>query len=104
MKWNVVLLVVSIFLLVLAAGGEFANPLAQADALSEDIGPKLGVSVDRLRPELQDGLLQGAERRAILNSILWCVLPVLLAVRLVVDLRGARLAHRANQDVHGGRV
>lgn len=95
MAWNITLLAIVGFFLILTVGGEFASSPIEAEALAERVAPQLGVSEADLREDLREVLMDGAGNRAVVRAGPWLLLTVLLTVRLIQDQRATRSVNRA---------
>lgn len=90
MKWNIVLLIMSLGMLVLWVGVGFIEHLTQAESIADRLAPQIGVDSRSLIP-LLEGLLEESQlRRTIVYGVPWLLMTVLLTVRLVDDHRRTR--------------
>jgi hypothetical protein len=90
MAWNVVLLIIVVLFMILAMGVEFVLPPTAAEALAEEVAPRVAVSEDYLRAELTRALSEGVVRRAIVRATPFAFLALLLIIRLIQEARGRR--------------
>lgn len=85
MKWNVLLLAVSVVLLLLNLVSGFTQFVNAASAIAEEIGPKLNVDVGTLAGELRPILAARNFRLTIFFCLPLFILTILNAIRLYSD-------------------
>ena len=86
MKWDIFLLIVVVSMLLLWAGSGYIEYLMAAEAIAEQLAPKIGVKEDLLRSNLQDILESGRLRRAVVYGTPWAIVSLLLTARILVDV------------------
>lgn len=85
MRWNIILVVVSISLLLLFVGVGLTKHLMQAESVAEDLAPLIGVDKYILWDSLENILQRGSVRRTVVNNSPLAILSVLLIIRLISD-------------------
>ncbi len=86
MKWDIFLLIFSLSLLFLWFGAGYVLPLAQAEAIAEQLAPRISTDEDILRSNLQDILNSGRLRQSVVYCTPWAILSLLLMARLLCDV------------------
>ena len=100
MKWNATLLVVALTLLILFLGVGLTAYIAEAEVLAEELAPQLGIDEDVMREALANALLKySGQRRIVLVSPL-VIMVILLAVRMVVDMRRHTRTFEEKRGLH----
>ncbi len=94
MKWDLLLLSVSILMLLLFAGAGLVEHMMQAEAIAEELAPQIGVDEDPLRTHLEDILRGGSIRRTVVHCTPLALLSLLLTIRLIADVAGERRDRR----------
>jgi len=82
MKWNLLLVLVSTGSLIMFFGAELGGYMMQADYISEQLAPQIGVEVNVIRGPLQKILRDGSLLRAFGSSVPLALLSLLLMIRL----------------------
>ena len=86
MKWNTILLIISISMLLFLAGANYINYLGEADAIAAQLAPKIGVQEDILRSNLWDILKSFRLAQIIVHCTPWAILSLLLTGKILVDV------------------
>jgi hypothetical protein len=86
MKWNTLLLIISFSMLLFYAGGYYMGPFMAAEAIAEQLAPRIGVQEDILRGNLRDILEGNRLPRTIVDCTPWAILSLLLTVRILIDV------------------
>jgi hypothetical protein len=87
MNWNLFLLIVSVLMLLVFAGTGLVEHMMQAEAIAEDLAPRINVDKDVIRHHLEVILGSGSMRRTILYCSPLAFLSLLLTIRLIADRR-----------------
>ena len=77
-KWNTAMFVVALVALLMICGASIVIPMTAAEAIAEDLAPKLDLDEGALRKQLEDSLQPVGFRQAIIFSI-----PILVMIGLV---------------------
>lgn len=99
MTWNVLLLVVALYLLIMAAGKELARPLGMADSLAGKVAPKVGVDEAVLRTEIKDTLKGWMGNALVVEAVPWILMLLLLASRCVAEWRRDKRQERSQRSL-----
>lgn len=86
MKWDIFLLFFSLSMVFIWAGVGIIVPLTQAEAIADQLAPRIGVDRELLRMNLQDILRSGELRQTVVLSTPWIILSLLLLARLLADV------------------
>jgi len=84
--WDIFLLIFSLSMLLLWFGAGYAEPLAQAEAIAEQLAPRISADEDILRSNLQDILNSGRLRQSVVYFTPWAIFSLLLTARLLADV------------------
>ena len=84
--WDIFLLIFSVSFLFLWFGARYALPLAQAEAVAEQLAPRISTDEDILRSNLQDILKSHRWRISVFYCTPWAILSLLLMARLLADV------------------
>ncbi len=86
MRWNLFLVTASIVMLLFFIGVGLVEHMAQADAITEELAPQIGIDEDIIRRELV-GILRS---QSVPHTVVYCsplaLLSILLVVRLIADI------------------
>ena len=86
-RWNVILTAASLFCLVYVGSLERYGYAHQAEAMAEDLAPRLAIDRRALQDQLRAVLADGAPRRAYVMAAPLLILVALHEARLVAPLR-----------------
>jgi hypothetical protein len=85
MKWNIILLIVSLAALVVVTGTTTVLPLTQAESIADQLASRIDFDKEVLRKQLEQILERGQMRQTIFYAAPWIFIMILLAIRLVMD-------------------
>jgi hypothetical protein len=86
MKWNIFLLLVSLFMLAQEVGYENFGYLNQAEVIAKELAPQIGVDKYILWDKIEDILEKLRSQYKVFCWVPWAIFSFIITVKLVFDV------------------
>jgi hypothetical protein len=86
MKWDILLLIVSVSMLLFWAGSGYIEHWMAAEYIAEELAPRIGANEDLLRSNLRDILECYRLGRVVVYCSPWAILSLILTVKILTDV------------------